>query len=284
MKLLLSIITINYNNKVGLEKTIESVINQTYNDFEYIVIDGNSSDGSQDIINEYNDKISYSISEPDTGIYNAMNKGIKIASGEFLLFLNSGDCLFDNNILSKVVQDLNSEISIFYGNMIISNNGKPTTFCNLPDELSFSFFLNFSLPHQATFIKKQLFDDNFYYNENLKIISDWEFNLYCICKKNEPYQHLNYIISDFDGSGISSNLNNTNQLLDEKNQVLSKHFPLFFEDSKLLNEMKSKRFQQILVIKKNKIKWKVLKFLINIFSVFAPKSNSIFSKIYSKIE
>ena len=87
----LSVITINFNNRDGLRKTIESVVNQTYNDFEYIIIDGGSTDGSVDVIKEYADRIDYWVSEPDKGIYNAMNKGIDVAKGEYCIFMNSGD-------------------------------------------------------------------------------------------------------------------------------------------------------------------------------------------------
>ena len=106
----ISIITVNYNDREGLKKTIESVINQTWQDFEFIIIDGGSTDGSREVIEQYKDKIDYWISEPDKGIYNAMNKGIKAASGEFLLFLNSGDRLIDKNITEKVISKLESNI------------------------------------------------------------------------------------------------------------------------------------------------------------------------------
>ena len=87
----LSIITINYNNREGLRKTIESVVNQTYRNFEYIIIDGGSTDGSVEVVKEYADRISYWVSEPDNGIYNAMNKGVLAANGKYIQFLNSGD-------------------------------------------------------------------------------------------------------------------------------------------------------------------------------------------------
>ncbi|MDR2910496.1 MAG: glycosyltransferase [Bacteroidales bacterium] len=93
----LSIITINLNNVAGLQKTIESVVKQTFTDYEYIVIDGGSTDGSADIIKQHANKITYWVSEPDKGIYNAMNKGIRVAKGEYCLFLNSGDWLINSN-------------------------------------------------------------------------------------------------------------------------------------------------------------------------------------------
>ena len=97
----LSIITINYNNLEGLKRTVESVINQTSKEFEYIVIDGGSNDGSGAYIESKSEHIDYWVSEPDKGIYNAMNKGIAKASGEYLLFLNSGDHLFSNRGKNK---------------------------------------------------------------------------------------------------------------------------------------------------------------------------------------
>src|SRR5574344_3096999 len=91
-----SIITINYNNKVGLERTIKSVINQTCKDYEYIIIDGTSTDGSKEVIDKYKQYLNYWVSEPDEGIYYAMNKGTLMSHGDYCNFLNSGDCYTDN--------------------------------------------------------------------------------------------------------------------------------------------------------------------------------------------
>ena len=105
----LSIITINYNHKEGLLKTIKSVVNQTYHDIEYIVIDGGSTDGSVDVVKQYEDSISYWVSEPDCGIYNAMNKGVAKATGEYCLFLNSGDSLHGTDSILEFVSKLSGE-------------------------------------------------------------------------------------------------------------------------------------------------------------------------------
>ena len=102
----LSVITINFNNRDGLRKTIESVVNQTFKDFEYIIIDGGSTDGSVDVIKEYADRIDYWVSEPDKGIYNAMNKGIDVAKGEYCIFMNSGDCFYVNDVYENVFREL----------------------------------------------------------------------------------------------------------------------------------------------------------------------------------
>ena len=102
----ISIITVVFNNKVGLEATIQSVINQTYNDIEYIIIDGGSEDGTKEILEQYSSNINYWVSENDNGIYHAMNKGAAKASGSYLLFLNAADVLADNKVIEKVVDEI----------------------------------------------------------------------------------------------------------------------------------------------------------------------------------
>lgn len=156
-KMKYSIITINFNNRDGLRRTIESVVNQTYRDFEYIIIDGGSIDGSVDIIKEYADKIDYWVSEPDKGIYNAMNKGITMAHGEYLNFMNSGDCFFDKERLQKI-EDLNSDSDIIVGKdlHIDSKSGKSATSV-ISHRLGFFHFYTTTIPHQSAFIKKKLF-------------------------------------------------------------------------------------------------------------------------------
>ncbi|HMK06596.1 MAG TPA: glycosyltransferase, partial [Flavobacterium sp.] len=120
----ISIITINYNESEGLKKTIESVISQTFRDYEFIVIDGNSSDGSKDVIAQYNDKITYALSEPDSGIYNAMNKGIRAAKGDYVFFLNSGDRFLETHTLEKSDQLIDGKYDICYGNQTYYNQKK----------------------------------------------------------------------------------------------------------------------------------------------------------------
>ena len=113
----ISIITINYNNASGLEKTIRSVVEQTYNEYEYIIIDGASSDKSKEVIQEYQRYIDFWCSEKDSGIYNAMNKGIQKASGEYLLFLNSGDVLNNSAVLADIHGFLSGE-DFVYGDLV----------------------------------------------------------------------------------------------------------------------------------------------------------------------
>jgi glycosyltransferase involved in cell wall biosynthesis len=266
----LSIITINYNDKIGLKKTFQSVLNQTFHDYEYIVIDGGSSDGSKELIEEYKDRISYWVSEPDKGIYNAMNKGIQATHSDFIIFMNSGDVFHHDKVLAEVENQLTEEFDIYYGDCyrVTPNASKRWSF---PDKLSFSYFYSSSLSHQSTFIRRKLFYDFFLYNEDFKIVSDWEFFIYAICKMNVTYKHLNAVISDFDFTGISSNKKNKKFDKEEREVVFQKHFPLFVEDYKGLGKFHSKRMQQLVYVEEFPIAWKIMKGILNLCILLLPK-------------
>ncbi len=270
----ISIITINYNEKDGLKRTIESVVNQTYVDFEYIIIDGDSSDGSKEIIDEYKNRIAYAVSEPDSGIYNAMNKGILAAKGDYLLFMNSGDCFFKNDTLELATQLMDGTHGIYYGDLIYYNK-KKQKFDNwvFPKTLTLGFFIEHSLPHQGSFIKKSLFDSISLYNENLKIASDWEFFIIAICVERVPYKHINMVISEYDFTGISSNPDNYELVYAEKQQTFIKYFSMMIDDYKSIKELDSERIQNILYIKRFRIPWKLLKGFSNLLLLFIPRQN-----------
>lgn len=195
----ISIITINYNNKEGLRNTIESVVTQTYTDYEYIIIDGGSNDGSIDIIRQYADKISYWVSEPDKGIYNAMNKGIVQARGEYLNFMNSGDVFYNNETLASVVDTLDADI---VSGKTYYEGGVHGFF---KDKITMLDLYRKTLPHQASFIKRNLFDKR-KYDETLKIASDWKFFVEAIVFDNCSFRNIDNIICAFDGKGISARI------------------------------------------------------------------------------
>jgi len=266
----ISIITVNYNDKLGLEKTIKSVANQTCKDFEFIVIDGGSSDGSKELIEQNKDSIHYWISEKDSGVFNAMNKGIKAATGDFVIFMNGGDCFNDDSVLENVLPDLTEDYDIYYGdNYKVSPGSKRLK--TYPEKLRFSFFYSSSINHQSTFIRRSLFEQHFYYNENYRIASDWEFFAYTICYANVPTKYLKKTIALYDFTGISSNPKFSELYSKEKMQTLQKFFPTFIEDYKDVNELTSKRYLQFQHIKKSKFGWKFLKAMISITLLFLPK-------------
>lgn len=179
----ISIITINHNNVIGLEKTILSVLNQNYSNMEYVVIDGNSTDGSKDVIEKYQDKLTYWVSEPDSGIYNAMNKGINIATGEYLLFLNSGDLLIDDKNILLICQEKLKEDIVAFDCFLERNNRTVGLRTHINQPTLFYVYKN-GLKHQSTFIKRILFEKIGFYKEKYKIASDYEFWIRCFLEPN----------------------------------------------------------------------------------------------------
>lgn len=211
-KPLISVITINYNNRSGLERTIKSVINQVSTDFEYLVIDGHSEDGSVDIICEYADQVDFWLSESDTGIYNAMNKGVANAHGKYVLFLNSGD-MFYNNLVLKMVHDKLIGINADYvvGDIVIKYRHHFDRIVRSPRKVTADLIILDALSHPASFIKR----DRLLacpYDEKLKIVADWKQSFQDIIENNATYEKLDIIIAKFEPGGVSS----TNRALVEK--------------------------------------------------------------------
>ena len=244
----LSIITINRNNAYGLRETMASVLKQVNPEFEYIVIDGASEDESVNVIKENQEKLTYWESKPDNGIYHAMNKGIDKANGEYVLFLNSGDYLFNDRVIVDALSRLGSS-DLMYGKLLISQKGKFIEHL-FPEKLTFKFFLTKSLPHPCTFIRKRLFIEVGYFNEQLKIVSDWEFFVKAVCLFNCTYEHLNSTISVIDTDGISRNPGMQNTINSEVDRVLKMNFSAFIDDYKIKKNRKVYLHEKII----NKIK------------------------------
>lgn len=221
-----SIITIAFNNEKGLLRTIESVINQSYKDYEFIVIDGGSSDNSKEIINSYNDKITYWVSEPDNGVYNAMNKGIQQAKGEYLHFLNAGDVYASDDVLTKTFS-IKQTIPLLRGSQICDYGDKTDRWLNLGnrDITLYDLYTN-TLLHQATFIRRNLFAKYGLYDEQLKIVSDWKFFLEAILG-GEKTLYLDFDIVIFEMYGISTNVEHGYVHLSERKQVLKELIPSY---------------------------------------------------------
>ena len=240
----LSIITINYNNCKGLQKTIQSVFTQTFKDYEYIIIDGGSTDGSTDIIKNTADGLSYWISEPDKGIYNAMNKGIVQAKGEYLQFLNSGDSFSDEHILSGIFSTARTA-DIVYGdiNSSYADGSKKRLRSPHGDELSMMPFFTHNLAHPASFIKKELFNKGLY-DENYRIVADNKFFIDRIILDNCSLDYINKVLINFDMGGLSSDPVNWEKTNEERRKLITELLPprvlkdydsfLMVRDSKLL--------------------------------------------------
>lgn len=235
----LSIITINYNNAKGLQKTMESVFRQTASEFEYIVIDGGSTDGSVDVIQRFlNDEpkkyirqvrthncnfFTYWVSEPDSGVYNAMNKGIKAGRGEYCQFLNSGDWLAHDTVVEKMIANL-PECNIVYGDIIkVFPNGKKILDSGSAGDITFFKLYRGTINHPSSWIRRTLFEKYGYYDEEMKIVSDWKWFMVVVGLHNEKVAYVDMAVTCFDMSGISS----SNKQLEaaERNRVLEDLVP-----------------------------------------------------------
>lgn len=211
----LSIITINRNNRSGLERTMSSVASQTFKEFEYVVVDGASTDGSVEVIKRLEPEFAHLkwVSEPDSGIYNAMNKGIKMASGEYIMILNSSDLICTPTVLEEMLQALNLSggTKILLGNIIkegVKRRRRKKTKNNAkvqpkPVDSSMFIFYHSSIPHDAALIKKDIFDEFGYYDESMKICSDWKLFLDVIALGGVVPMHVDIDMVFFDMSGIS---------------------------------------------------------------------------------
>lgn len=225
----LSIVTINRNNAIGLEKTMQSVAVQTFKEFEYIVIDGASTDDSVAVIKKYEPQFSHLtwVSEPDSGIYNAMNKGICMASGDYIQILNSADCLAAPDVTEKMLGEIEKAgyPSILYGNMIkcFPNSRRMVDKCFAGQEITMLGMFTGTLNHDPTYIRRALFDKYGYYDESLKVVSDWKWYMQAIILGGEKPQYADIDVTMFDMTGISE----TNKDLDkaERKQVLEQMFP-----------------------------------------------------------
>jgi len=219
----ITVITINLNNAKGLKSTINSVVGQSLPNVEYIVIDGGSADGSLGVIKKYNDKIHFWVSEKDNGIYEAMNKAIKIAKGYYLIFLNSGDHFSSTHSLEKLWNS-SHHIDIVYGNICVVEKRKKWV-KKYPAKLDFKYLMEDTLPHPASLISKKLFDKVGFYDSSLKIVADWKFFILAIIKYKASYKYLDEDIAHFYFDGISSNTNNQRLIKNERLDTLMKCFP-----------------------------------------------------------
>ena len=262
----LSIITVSLNNVVGLKRTVASVLQQTSRDFEYIVIDGGSTDGTLEFLQQNITTFSYWVSEPDEGIYDAMNKGIKVAQGKYLLFLNSGDTFYANNTLEQFEEELKVPADLIYGNLQIMRPDDGIKFIHTyPEKLDFDFFKITSLGHPATFIKRKLFHRYGDYRTDLSIVADWEFFLRTICFHNCSYVRVSKVVATFIEDGISSqadyqkvHVQQRNTVLSEQFEAVNYHYDKLIENSKSLRAKVNNLDKRLDLLQTNKYTLKIL--------------------------
>jgi len=219
----LSIITICYNEP-ELEETCRSVVNQSWQDFEWIVVDGGSNKETQEIWEKYKSRIDKFISEPDTGRYNAMNKGIKLAQGEYLNFLNAGDSYFYNDALKDIFEGKNYSEGVLYGNESFVKKFELFDVLNvMPEKVDKQFFYMATIRHQAAFIRKELFDSFGLYDEENQVVSDYAKWLEFL-EKGVEFRNLPYIVTKFNLDGISVKRKTKKIALSERERIINKFY------------------------------------------------------------
>lgn len=273
----LSIITINFNNLGGLKRTVESVVSQTWQEFEYIVIDGGSTDGSAEYIESQSEHIDYWISEPDKGIYNAMNKGIDKATGEYLLFLNSGDCLANELVLEQFINFEPVE-DIVYGDSIFIYKDKAPFLKRMPDNLEGMMIFYRTLNHQSVFHKSSIFREGRRYDEEYKMLADWALYNSVVLIEKGTYRHIELTVSNYDVSGFSSNPDNESIMVNDRNVFYAKHIDFFIPLMLKNYEMVLDKHNKLIASKNNTLifnAYKRIKKVLRFFLRGVNKSNKL---------
>ncbi len=197
-----SVITVCYNAEKDIEKTLLSVIKQSYKDFEYIIVDGKSSDRTMEIVNRYSERITHIISEPDTGIYNAMNKGVRLATGEYCIFMNAGDTFAGAEVLRQVSGYLSGKYDVLVGREISIRDGRIVGYIYPPKQITVMHFYRSSLSHQSSFIRRDALLKQ-PYDESLRLVSDWKFWIETLLSRKLSYSPMDVTVSCFNQDGAT---------------------------------------------------------------------------------
>lgn len=233
-----SVITACLNAEKYLERAIKSLWAQTYTNIEHIVIDGGSRDGTLKILDRYKDKIARFVSEPDEGIYDAMNKGIRYSTGDILYFFNSDDRFYDKDVIRKVVDFFNRKKTDFvYGDIVNDHLGNPRfSIGRYPRFVTKRHFLKNTIAHPATFFHRSCFEKTGMFDLRYKIVTDYEWYLRALYKYRLRCAHVGQIISIFQCSGASMNKANSALILSEKESIQRLYFsPFELRIGRLLN-------------------------------------------------
>jgi glycosyltransferase involved in cell wall biosynthesis len=234
----ITIITVTYNSEKYLENTILSVLNQTYKNIEYIIIDGGSTDRTISIIEKYANFITTWISEKDVGIYDAMNKGIRNSTGDVIGFLNSDDIFFDNDTIENIANSFNINIECVFGDIVFVdsvNTNKITRHYSAKNFKLHHFSYGHMPPHPSFYALKTLYEKVGFFKVNYKIAADFDFILRSLLIKKSNYEYLNQIIVRMRSGGISSSIKNKILLNKEllrsckENNIKSTYFKIYLK-------------------------------------------------------
>ncbi len=219
-----SIITVCLNDKMGLARTAQSIREQTTSDFEWIVIDGKSTDGSVEVVSD-NPAVTHLVSEPDEGIYHAMNKGVRLATGKYCLFLNAGDWLYSEDVLESAENLLQGDLVAGWLNVIYPekfNKSPKIRRLDLQDVRK-KFLYHRTLHHQATFIRRTLFEKYGEYDQEYRLYGDWDFFLRVLNSK-VTLHFIKLCIANYTFDGISSTTLGTELYHKEVRKLRQRHF------------------------------------------------------------
>ena len=216
----LSIVTINYNNLCGLKKTYKSVASQSFHDYEWIVVDGGSTDGSEKFIREHRSETAWWCSEKDGGIYNAQNKGITHAQGEYVLFLNSGDSLLSSDTIENIFS-VASDADVIYGDWVERKKYSLKKRCHSPNAVNYYYFATRPICHQASFIRTSLLKQS-PYDESYRICADWA-KWVELSNQGYKFQHIPINVCFYMRDGISYHA--VKQKRQEYKRILNEFYP-----------------------------------------------------------
>lgn len=235
----ITIITVCCNAVRCIAETVDSVLAQTYSPIEYIIIDGKSTDGTLEVLRKYKNIGNISVySEKDFGIYNAMNRGIARATGDYIYFLNAGDVLYDNLVIERVCSYIgDTREDIFYGKVCILQKDKVGLIEDYTREVAISKRISdgLMLCHQSIFAPKSAMV-NHYFQEEYRICADYEWLLYSVCRKKKRCVGIPVLICNYDGSGVSSNRKNFHEIQFEKDKINQEYYKKENMDQKERNE------------------------------------------------
>lgn len=221
----LSIITVCLNAERTIERTIRSVLEQDYRNIEYIVIDGGSNDKTHNIISKYVANISQYIAEPDLGIYDAMNKGIKASSGDILYFLNADDALYNNTTISNIISLMQKKTcDLMYGNVIVTDTNSGSEFIKTHSNINKSYFFENTICHQSIFARKELFERYGVFDAVYKIAGDFEWLMRVLWKYRVTCIHADVVVAVYSATGMSSGSSWAHTLDKERAKVIEQHF------------------------------------------------------------
>lgn len=224
----LAIITICLNDREGLQHTLNSIFGQTVKDFDLIVVDGMSSDGSVELLERNADRITSWISERDQGIYDAQNKGWRMATTPYIQFLNAGDVFASDDVLERVIPLLSENVDIAYGDALLTDANGDQGMKKHPAKLSSPYLMRETVAHQAQFIRRSFMEAFGGYDTRYRIAGDYDLLARAFWKHKTNWMHLPFPICIFNTEGMSSMTANRSLVASERKAIQSRLSPRFW--------------------------------------------------------